>query len=342
MWRSNRLPSRARVAARGGRAGALLAAWPDRTSRHPRRHAPQPLYRGYRPRHRCQLTGTPAGATAAGCERCSRQPAQWWSLLDSPRLDATIRAALDGNRDLAAARATSGAGAGAGRRQRRRRRYPQLDLDASAGAAEVRRGVPRPREAAAVHASTRSGPASAMRSILPAACGARSSSSARSPSRSSTSSRRRRWRSAATWRCRRWRRPRRARRSSTVEALLDDDGRTSSWCRTAFDAGGATRVDMLNAQSQLANDQTLLPPLRRQLQHRPQHALALLVGQRAGELERHRTSGSRNFSCPRAAADAALRAGAPPAGHPWPPRRSCMPRPRRSASPARISIRRSA
>src|ERR1039458_4596628 len=33
-------------------------------------------------------------------------PAQWWTLLDSPRLDSTIRAALAANRNLEAARTT--------------------------------------------------------------------------------------------------------------------------------------------------------------------------------------------------------------------------------------------
>jgi NodT family efflux transporter outer membrane factor (OMF) lipoprotein len=50
----------------------------------------------------------------------------------------------------------------------------------------------------------------------------------------------------------------------------------------AFSAGAATRVDVLNAQSQLANDQTLLPPLRRQ-QALAADALALLVGESAGQ-----------------------------------------------------------
>src|SRR5450631_3671231 len=34
------------------------------------------------------------------------QPEQWWALLDSPRLDATIRQALAANRSLDAARST--------------------------------------------------------------------------------------------------------------------------------------------------------------------------------------------------------------------------------------------
>jgi len=50
--------------------------------------------------------------------------------------------------------------------------------------------------------------------------------------------------------------------------------------QTSFDAGQATRVDILSAQSQLANDATLVPPLRQALSV-ARHALATLVGQPA-------------------------------------------------------------
>jgi len=59
--------------------------------------------------------------------------------------------------------------------------------------------------------------------------------------------------------------------------LLADDRRNLKLVQDSFDDGAATRVDLLNAQSQLANDETLLPPLRRDLSV-ASHALALLAG----------------------------------------------------------------
>jgi outer membrane protein TolC len=73
----------------------------------------------------------------------------------------------------------------------------------------------------------------------------------------------------------------------SVQGLLADDQTDLKLVQDAFEAGSANRVDVLNAQSQLANDQTLLPPLRRELST-AEHALALLVGTRAGRLERPR------------------------------------------------------
>jgi NodT family efflux transporter outer membrane factor (OMF) lipoprotein len=64
---------------------------------------------------------------------------------------------------------------------------------------------------------------------------------------------------------------------STVDALIADDGENLRLVATAQQAGSATEVDRLNAASQLANDQTLLPPLQQQLRV-AQHALAVLMG----------------------------------------------------------------
>jgi len=64
----------------------------------------------------------------------------------------------------------------------------------------------------------------------------------------------------------------------SVEALLADDETNLKLVQDAFEAGSANRVDVLNARSQRANDQTLLPALRRELST-AEHALALLVGE---------------------------------------------------------------
>ena len=45
-----------------------------------------------------------------------------------------------------------------------------------------------------------------------------------------------------------------------INELLDEDRRNLDLVQTSFDAGDTTRVDLRSADSQLANDETLLPP----------------------------------------------------------------------------------
>jgi len=52
--------------------------------------------------------------------------------------------------------------------------------------------------------------------------------------------------------------------------------------RIAYEAGSVARTDVLSAESQLAGDRTLLPPLRQQLSV-ARHALTVLVGKSPGE-----------------------------------------------------------
>lgn len=63
-----------------------------------------------------------------------------------------------------------------------------------------------------------------------------------------------------------------------VEDLLKQDRRNVSLVQTAMEAGFSTRVELLSAKSQLAQDLTRLPPLRRQL-GKAIDALSILVGQ---------------------------------------------------------------
>ena len=63
----------------------------------------------------------------------------------------------------------------------------------------------------------------------------------------------------------------------TVESLLDRDRENLKLVQVAFDAGSVSRLDVVSAQSQLASDTTLLPPLRQQLAE-ARHALALTLG----------------------------------------------------------------
>jgi NodT family efflux transporter outer membrane factor (OMF) lipoprotein len=59
--------------------------------------------------------------------------------------------------------------------------------------------------------------------------------------------------------------------------LLSEDRSNLGLVRTAFAKGSVSRVDVLTAQSQLASDQTLLPPLYQELAV-ARHALAVLLG----------------------------------------------------------------
>jgi NodT family efflux transporter outer membrane factor (OMF) lipoprotein len=63
-----------------------------------------------------------------------------------------------------------------------------------------------------------------------------------------------------------------------VEQLLEEDRSNVQLVTSAFEAGAVTRLDVLAAQSQLAQDETLLPPLRQQ-RATARHALAILLGQ---------------------------------------------------------------
>lgn len=62
-----------------------------------------------------------------------------------------------------------------------------------------------------------------------------------------------------------------------VEDLLSDDRHNLRLVQDEVNAGAATQLDIETANSQLASDQTLLPPLRQQLSV-AQHAFTVLVG----------------------------------------------------------------
>jgi len=62
-----------------------------------------------------------------------------------------------------------------------------------------------------------------------------------------------------------------------ADDIVGDDEKNLSLVREAKAAGSATEVDVLHADSQLANDRTVLPPLRQQLSV-ARHALSVLLG----------------------------------------------------------------
>lgn len=67
----------------------------------------------------------------------------------------------------------------------------------------------------------------------------------------------------------------------TIDDLLMDDRRNLELVEAAFEAGSVSRVDVLSAHSQLANDQTLLPALQLQLSV-ARHAMSVLLGAAPG------------------------------------------------------------
>src|SRR5579863_228239 len=208
------------------------------------------------------------------------EPERWWAPLDSPQLDSAITQALAANRSLDAARATL-AQAQALSSASEAGRYPQVDLDAGAGRQKYGAAFLGPEHL----------PPFTYFSIGPAvsyafdfAGGVRRTIEQQ---RAMTDYQRHELEAAAlsvsgnvalqavaaaTARA----------QLDNLEALLADDRSDLKLVQDSFTDGAATRVDVLNAQSQLANDQTLLPPLRRDLSVAT-HALALLAGSTPAE-----------------------------------------------------------
>jgi len=64
---------------------------------------------------------------------------------------------------------------------------------------------------------------------------------------------------------------------ATVETILAQDRDNLGLVQSAFDNGSVAREDVVSAQSQIANDMTLLPPLRQELA-KARHALSVVLG----------------------------------------------------------------
>ncbi|MGH6829088.1 MAG: efflux transporter outer membrane subunit [Rhizomicrobium sp.] len=69
---------------------------------------------------------------------------------------------------------------------------------------------------------------------------------------------------------------------STLDAIIADDQRNVDLVQAAIDAGSGTRVQLVSAQSQLAEDRASMPDLRQQ-EAVARHALAILVGKAPAE-----------------------------------------------------------
>jgi NodT family efflux transporter outer membrane factor (OMF) lipoprotein len=201
----------------------------------------------------------------------------WWAAFNAPALDRLITQALAGNQDLAVARARLaeaqegvkaaagarlpevGLGATAGRQKYGAALFGPLDLTVPAftyytagptvrAPLDLFGGAKRAEEEKAAYAEYQGYQLQAARLSLSANVAAQALSVA-------------------------------AARSQTVdlEALLADDERNAGLIRTAIRVGSGTRTQLLSAESQLASDRTLLPPLRQQ-ESTARHALAVLSG----------------------------------------------------------------
>lgn len=69
---------------------------------------------------------------------------------------------------------------------------------------------------------------------------------------------------------------------ATVQAIIADDERDVILVQSAITGGSGTRVQLVSAQSQLAQDRALLPDLRQQ-EAVSRHALAILIGKAPSE-----------------------------------------------------------
>lgn len=202
-------------------------------------------------------------------------PSQWWTPFRSAELDATMQQALAGNPGLAAARASleqalESVAAADGERS------PQLSLDAGAGRQQYGAQFSGPnREPPFNYFSI--GPSvrylfdytgGQQRAVEQQQALAESQAyQVQAAQLSLTGNVAQQAFAIAGARA----------QIATLEGLLDEDRKNLALVQSAFEAGSVSRVDLLSAQSQMASDQTLLPPLRQQLSV-ARHAMSVLVG----------------------------------------------------------------
>jgi NodT family efflux transporter outer membrane factor (OMF) lipoprotein len=213
--------------------------------------------------------------SAAQAAHATPPAAEWWTLLGSAKLNSLIGESVQGNRELAAAQATlvqaqelSYAASGA--------RYPQIAFDASAGRDKYGAAFLGPEKLPPFNFFSL-GPtlsftldtSGAVRRTIEeqqALTEAQQDQVDQTYLTLTGNVALQALAIAATHA-----------QISTVNTLIADDSENLRLVVTAQQAGSATEVDRLNAASQLANDQTLLPPLQQQLRV-AQHALAVLMG----------------------------------------------------------------
>jgi NodT family efflux transporter outer membrane factor (OMF) lipoprotein len=219
--------------------------------------------------------GPPVGAAAQRVALGKNVSAQWWKLFHSSRLDEVLDQSLAGNQTLVAARATLAQAqqaviqAGGGL-------YPQLDASAAA----------QRSRASAAGVNRVSGTTFNLYSV-----GANVSyaidvfgGTRRSIERQEALAEDQNYQLAAAYLALTGNAVTEAiniassrLQLSTTQGIIADDEKNLNLVRQKFEAGKAARSDLLAAESQLANDRTLLPPLKQQLSA-ARHALSVLVG----------------------------------------------------------------
>ena len=201
----------------------------------------------------------------------------WWKLFQSEALDTVVKRALEGNRTLVAANATLAqtrelAHARAGSL------YPQLDMTAGTG---------RERYGAQFFGSYAQLPPFTYYSLGPTVSYALdyTGGTARSVEEQYAAAEYQRQQLNAAYLMVTGNAVIQSLRIAllrgeieALEAILEEDRQNQKLVQVAFEAGSVSRVDVVSAESQLASDTTLLPPLRQELGV-ARHALSITLGQ---------------------------------------------------------------
>jgi NodT family efflux transporter outer membrane factor (OMF) lipoprotein len=217
-----------------------------------------------------------AGEQGPAVQVGQRISADWWTLFRSPELDQAVKNSLAGNRDLAAARASlvqaeEQADAAGGEL------YPHLDMAA---------GIDRDRVNLAAYGIAGPSPVFNLYQIGPTVSYALDifGKAHRQVEEAEALAEAQGYQLDAAYLTLTGHVVMQALTIASlraqihaIEDILADDSQNLALVRTAKAAGSGTEVDVLHADSQLANDRTLLPPLRQQLSM-ARHALAVLVG----------------------------------------------------------------
>ena len=230
---------------------------------------------GYESRVAPAASESAAGPYAQHLVRGANPSAEWWRSFHSPELDALIGSALAHNETLAAARARV-AQARALARAEAGRLYPQIGFDGGAGRQKLGKEVLGPVDLPPFGYVAAGAEVSYTFDYLGGI--ARSVQERRALAQYS------RREAEAAYLCLTGSVVAQAIRAAAarselraVAAILSEDRRNLALVRSAYRNGSVSRVDLVSAKSQLAADETLLPPLRQQLAV-ARHALAVLVG----------------------------------------------------------------
>jgi NodT family efflux transporter outer membrane factor (OMF) lipoprotein len=207
-------------------------------------------------------------------------PEDWWTMFAAPRLTDTVHLAIQGNRDLAAAQQNLAQAADLAHASTAAL-YPEVDFGASAGRQKLGAaslgdiGVP---------AFTYYSIGPSVSYVLDYTGGAHRAVEAQ---RAAVDTRR--YQVGAAYLSLTGNVALAALRIASTRAqidrvhvLLGEDEKNLGFVQKAFSAGAVSQVDVLSARSQLANDQTLLPPLLQQLTV-ARHQLSVLVGRAPGD-----------------------------------------------------------